>query len=499
MQNKTLNMSEWFYLTLSVCLTAGISLILAKSIISIPKNLLCQFKNNHLNCHNKLISFGEKRLIPTDIEKKITNKSNRIKFHNFKQEGIELFSNKAPANAAEKLENAFNIYHEPETLIYKNNAHSESHSHIQIAVSVPISKNLEIAEEILRGVAQAQDEINQSDNHINGKWLQIGIADDKNDPRFAKEKIAPEVVSNTNILAVVGHNASNVSQAVAEVYEQGKLVMVSPTSYSMNIANYNYNYNSIFKVVPDVNILANALQEFYIKRHPNKHLFICYDSTEYVSQSFKSYFFTSKVNIVSDDDDCNVSSNNFQPATAISQAKNKNADSLLLAASSQKTDSFIQLAKLANQSDIKMALFSSSSLYTPKTLVEGQEAVKDMVLVSPWHPDAFQKNPFFCKAQKLWQEKVNWRTAMAYDATKVIIEGLKRNTNRQELALELHNTSFSVSGATGKISFKSSGERQQRQAFIIKVVEDSHTDTGYDFALIDPIAKNNSGQSCNNQ
>jgi branched-chain amino acid transport system substrate-binding protein len=448
-------------------------------------------KDNRLDCSEQLISFGEKRLIPTNRENKIKDKSARSAFHTHKQKSIEIFNNKAPGNAVEGFKKAFEIYRDPETLIYQNNAEAESQEHIQIAVSVPISQNLEIAEEILRGVAQAQNEINHSDEQINGKWLQVGIADDKNDRVRAKE-IAQEAVSNTNILTMVGHNASNVSQAVAETYDNGRLLMITPTSYAMDIAA---NSTYIFKVVPDVNILANKLNEYYTKINPNKKLFICYDKTENVSRVFNSYFHNSNV---SSNDECNVSKTSFQPQTAISEAKNKKVDNLLLATSVQKIDSFLELVKLAKANNSKIALFGSSTLYTNKTLEKGKEAVKDMILVSPWHPDAFQKNPFLLKAQELWKGKVNWRTAMAYDATKVIIEGLKRNTNRQELQKELHNSNIPVCGATGEISFTSSGERQQQQAFIIKVVEDSRTDTGYDFTLVDPIAKNNFGQSCNN-
>jgi branched-chain amino acid transport system substrate-binding protein len=49
---------------------------------------------------------------------------------------------------------------DPETLIYLNNA-KISQDFFKIAVVVPISSNANIAQEILRGVAQAQDEINQ--------------------------------------------------------------------------------------------------------------------------------------------------------------------------------------------------------------------------------------------------------------------------------------------------------------------------------------------------
>lgn len=491
MLKKKLNQMEWIYLTLSILLTISISLKLASHIVSIPNDFLCQLQNKQLNCTEKLISFGEKRLIPTNRKNQITNKSAISSFRRYKQKGIDSFRNKDTGHAADEFKKAFEIYPDPETLIYQNNADAESQQHIQIAVSVPISQNLDIAEEILRGVAQAQDEINQSDQLINGKWLQIGIADDKNDPKFAEAKIAPEAVNNPNILAVVGHNASIVSQAAARIYNQGELVMITPTSYAMT-ASYYYG----FKVVSNVNILANQLNKYYGETKLNK-LFICYDEDENVSKIFNSYFHHLK-KIVSTDDDCNVSSNNFTTAVAISQAKNNNADSLLLATSVQKINSFIELAKLAKANNSKIALFGSSTLYTHETLAQGKEAVKDMVLVAPWHPDAFPNNPFRLKAQELWKGKVNWRTAMAYDATKVIIEGLKRSTNRQELAAELHRN-IPVCGATGEISFKSSGERRQEQAFIIKVVKDSRTDTGYNFTLVDPIAKNNFGQSCNNQ
>ncbi|MGM3309648.1 ABC transporter substrate-binding protein [Anabaena sp. WFMT] len=133
-------------------------------------------------------------------------------------------------------------------------------------------------------------------------------------------------------------------------------------------------------------------------------------------------------------------------------------------------------------------------MYTDEILSQAKEALKNMVLVTPWHPDAFANNPFPLKAEQMWKRKVNWRSAMAYDATKIIIEGLKRNTNRKELGKELHKN-IPICGATGEISFQS-GERRQQQAFIIKVVEDN--DTGYDF-ILDSTAENNSGKSCNNQ
>jgi branched-chain amino acid transport system substrate-binding protein len=53
---------------------------------------------------------------------------------------------------------------DPESLIYLNNlkATKASENNFSVGVSVPISVNPNVAQEILRGVAQAQDELNTS-------------------------------------------------------------------------------------------------------------------------------------------------------------------------------------------------------------------------------------------------------------------------------------------------------------------------------------------------
>ncbi|MFM8006704.1 MAG: ABC transporter substrate-binding protein, partial [Dolichospermum sp.] len=63
---------------------------------------------------------------------------------------------------------------DPESLIYLNNSLNNSSKYIKIAVSVPIGGNLNVAKEILRGVAQAQDQVNRNSG-INGKLLQVAI------------------------------------------------------------------------------------------------------------------------------------------------------------------------------------------------------------------------------------------------------------------------------------------------------------------------------------
>lgn len=178
-----------------------------------------------------------------------------------KKQGIEEFAKGDYRKASQHFESSLlQQPNDPETLIYLNNAQAGDNA-LKIAVSVPISSNLNVAQEILRGVAQGQDEINQQGG-INGQKLQVEIIDDRNDPEIAKQ-VAKNLVSDPQVLAVVGHNASNASLAAAPIYQQGKLVMVSPTSLANNLSGMG---NYIFRTVPTSKIMAEALADYVARR-----------------------------------------------------------------------------------------------------------------------------------------------------------------------------------------------------------------------------------------
>ena len=82
-------------------------------------------------------------------------------------------------------------------------------------------------------MAQAQ-EINQQEG-IRGKQLLIQIISDDNDPTVVRE-IAPQLVADSQILAVIAHNDSNASLAGSDIYQEQGLVMISPTSSSTKLS-----------------------------------------------------------------------------------------------------------------------------------------------------------------------------------------------------------------------------------------------------------------------
>ncbi|HAX78570.1 MAG TPA: ABC transporter substrate-binding protein [Cyanobacteria bacterium UBA11372] len=395
-----------------------------------------------------------------------------------KEAGVKAFAQGDIYTAISQLESSLKKKrNDPETWIYWNNAKAGENNPLKIGVSVPIGGNLNIAKEILRGVAQAQDEANNTGG-INGMLLQVEIANDDNDPSIVK-KIAEKWVKDTKILAVVGHNTSNATLAGAPIYQQGNLVMISPTSNAKKLSGFG---SYIFRTIPSISSEAEVIASYAIKKNRLSKLAICADSQAEASQSFKEELIAAvdneggKISQIA----CDFSDPSFNPGGAISQAVSDGAEGLVLAASVDKIKRSLDIIR-ANKG--RLSLMANSTLYTIDTLKLGQAEANEMVLAAPWHPQAIPDNPFPQNARKYWGGDVNWRTALAYDATQAIIAGLKQDNTRQGLGKALSSSQFSANGAMGKIQFLPSGDRNA-SSILVKIQPGQSSGTGYDFAPV---------------
>ncbi|MFN6571643.1 caspase, EACC1-associated type [Dendronalium sp. ChiSLP03b] len=363
---------------------------------------------------------------------------------------------------------------DPEALIYLNNTKARQQGErLKIAVSVPIGTNRNVAQEMLRGVAQAQDEINNNGG-IKGKALEVAIANDNNNPSKAAQ-LATEFVIDTHILAVVGHNSSNASLSAAPVYQKDGLVMISPTSYAQNLTSIG---NYIFRTAPSVKSIADSVSNYAIKKAGKSNFLICVDYQGIDNQSFNSEFVRAikaaggQINST----ECDISARDFNPSAVISQAVGSGANGLVLGLYIDKIKQGLAVAQ-SNQG--QLTVFGSPTLFTDETLKEGR-GIDGLIISAPWYPAAFPNNIFVQKAQRLWGATVNWRTATAYDATLAIVKGLEQTNRRDELQRVLHSPSFSVDGATGKIQFLPSGDRTNNPIFLVKVQRKASADE-YEF------------------
>jgi branched-chain amino acid transport system substrate-binding protein len=373
-----------------------------------------------------------------------------------KQAGVRAFAKGDYQTASQKFQASLQQKrNDPEAMIYLNNATANANhaASLKIAVSVPIGSNPNVAQELLRGVAHAQDEINLRGG-INRKLLQVQIVSDDNDPNIVKE-VATILAKDSSILAVIGHNASNASLAAAPIYQQEKLVMVSPTSFANDLSGLG---SYIFRTVPNISVMAAPLAEYVVKTAGKTDVAICFDSQAPDNLSFKNEFVAALPAAGGKfvPSDCDFAAPNFNAESAIADAVSKGAKALMLAPHIDRIDRAIYTASINRG---KLPLYGSTTMYTFQTLKNGQKSVEGMILPVPWHSETNPGSNFPIDARRRWKGVVNWRTAMSFDATQAVIAGLKQSNTREGLQQALRNPNFAALGASEDIRFLPTGDR----------------------------------------
>jgi branched-chain amino acid transport system substrate-binding protein len=395
-----------------------------------------------------------------------------------RQRGIEAMAanNYAAAIAAFEASLA-SRRNDPESLIYLNNARIGSGLAHTIAVSVPIANATNIALEILRGVAHAQNQINQAGG-INGIPLKVTIASDDNDPEVAKA-IAQALVNDAEILGVIGHYSSSTTLAAATVYETGQLVMLSPTSTAVALSDAG---DYIFRTVPSDRLAANTLADYMLNQKQYQRVAVFYSAASTYSQSIKSEFTTAVLTdggeVVAEFD---LSQSSFNANQAVQLSQQQGAEVLMLAADVDSQNQSLQVIA-ANQR--QLPLMGGDDLYSPQILQLGGDNTLEMVVSVPWHVLSHLDSPFTETSRMLWGGDVSWRTAMAYDATQSLIAALGQASTRQGIQQALSTAGFQVTGATSEVKFFPSGDRNQ-PAQLVKIAVGQRSGYGHDYVPVE--------------
>ncbi|MEB3279996.1 MAG: ABC transporter substrate-binding protein [Lyngbya sp.] len=455
----------------SLAIVGFFSFILYQILVEKPQNIIPPKTENK-------ISQGEKLQIPSNVNPA-------------KEAGILDYNNRDYRGAIENFIRALNQNpNDPETLIYLNNAiiqqkvKTNTGKKVEIGVSVPISSEPNVSQEMLRGVAQAQTEINCgleevyqaiselqtqfncSKGIINETFLMVTIADDEYDPKVA-EKVAEAFVNNQNILGVIGHYSSDMTLKAGEIYDKHRLVAISPTSTSVNLSNFS---RYVFRTVPSDRVAAQQLFQYMRQQlGQDTKVAVAYVSGNAYSESLSNEFeellypnsFVQK---------CDLSSRVFSAADCVEKAKDQGAEVLLLVPATDET--LTKAIGIINNTNGDLQLLGGDSVYSFRTLKDaGEEAFNgNLTIAIPWHrsPDS----EFSQQAQRFWKGSVNWRTATSYDAAKAMIEALiesRGNFSRIQLYQKLSSSNFVAPGAEGEISFESSNDLKSTKSVLVEV------------------------------
>jgi branched-chain amino acid transport system substrate-binding protein len=461
-------------------LLAGLLTLLTLATIVVAMIVFFQVPQNiTLYVEGDKLSWGEEFLTPVD------QKCKPLK------DAATLAYNKQPPDYGSAKMNYSKYVKEckdaSEAQIYLNNATAMlSTNPMKIAVAVPISRPDGIcdSQEILRGIAIAQDEWNIKDRF---KKLLVGIVDDgysssstgcgatiksdnnetgscgvdhnQGECKIAYDS-AKKLVDEKDILGVIGHFSSDATESAAKIYNH-KLVAISPTSTAIRKNSEKENEkdaiilnSNIFRTAPDNSIaVENLTNKIPVKV---KKIAIVYEGEGRYSRLFKENFtkyFSGKqgkgaiINSEVEDllNPCNFSiSRGFDAKKCLKDATGQGANALLLIPTTKNANKIAEILKANSESSSQLDLLGSDSMYKEQFIKgDNQNRVEGMLMAVPWNrkddPCEVNSNRLECKAARLIDAqnkpfsplKISWRTATAYDTTQILLEGLMQTADQK--------------------------------------------------------------------
>ncbi len=252
---------------------------------------------------------------------------------------------------------------------------------------------------------------------------------------------------------------------------QDKLVVISPSSASNEIDDLKYQ---VYRTVPSNNDTAKILYNYatnILQQQSEIRAFVMYDNDDSYSKSLKDAFkkllpkqaYTSELDL------------NHSDIDSVRFDKNQVNILLLIPSPNEATlnKAFKVVRKMSEIASNKPIFLSAATMYEYKIIKNVGEAAQksNLVLAVPWHRSAKSGSQNFENdADKLWPSlKISWRTAMAYDAMKAVIEGLKNIPSRSQITRENLKIEFSkmlvenqdiANGASAPVIFTDKGSRK---------------------------------------
>lgn len=372
--------------------------------------------------------------------------------------GIKAFKQEDYGAAVTAFQRAMNAdRNDPEVVILHNNAKARQQGNpLTLAAVVPVENNMNSAEEILRGIAQAQQQFNDNGG-VGGRLLEIVIANDGNQADMAIQ-VARQLKDDPSVLGIIGHNSSSATQAGLSIYAQSDLAVVSPTSSSNDLKN-----SSFYRTLPSDSATGEKLAQYVRDSLNLSRVVIFYTADSSYSNSLTSAFEANFAGTVTKKVDISNSNSNLNPGIEISSSVFQDrAEAALLFPSTKYTPVAVELAQ-ANFSlpaEQRLQLLGGDSLYAGTILTAGGEAVEGLTLAVPWFAKSSRSQNFTKRGEEQWGGMVNWRTAMSYDATQALIETFDANSNRASVLAGLQQINVPANETSGREVKFSSGERQ---------------------------------------
>jgi branched-chain amino acid transport system substrate-binding protein len=320
---------------------------------------------------------------------------------------------------------------------------------VKIGLSAPLTGDwAEYGNDFKRSVTLVIDKINKAGG-INGKKLELVIADSRGD---AKESvlIAEKFVADPAVIAQIGDFSSSSTMAAATVYEQAKMVQISPTASHQD---WTKKGEFMFRVVATQGYEGPYNARWAVNDLKKKKIATIYINNDWGVDANK-YFVGEARKLgaeIAAEEAFTPGEKDFN--AIISKLKRLEPD--LVYMPTFYAD-FTAIMNQAERARFKPTVLANSSLFSVKTLEMGGKAVEGtMIPVNYFSSDPRPAAQNFTKDYKaLYGADPNQFAALAYDAAGLLTAALKAvGTDSRAKVREGLLGLKGYEGATGPISY----------------------------------------------
>ena len=328
-----------------------------------------------------------------------------------------------------------------------------------IGYQMPLSGDRSQYGEAFRNSAEIKLKAFNAAGGVDGTPVEIVYEDSKNDPKEAIA-IARKFADNPKILGVLGDFSSTVSMAAAEVYAKAGVPQLSQTASHPDYTKISkWQFRNITTQAYEGPFVADWMRGTGAKTVAI--IAIQNDWGISAAENFETAF-KAKGGKVTATEYFNPGTRDFRSIlTKIGRSK---PDAIYLCMFYEEGASALQQAKQLN---VKSAMFSTSSLYSPKLIELGGDAVDGLRMASTFVPENPAKNvqTFVSEYKSNYGDAPNMFAAQAYDAVGIMLDALKTagpKATRADLRDALAKTD-DYPGVTGKTSFDPETREPQKE------------------------------------
>lgn len=345
---------------------------------------------------------------------------------------------------------------------------------IKIATVSPLSgAQAGMGEPIKLGAQMALEE-RVAEFEALGFKLELAPQDDQADPKVGVA-VAQKMITDKDILAVVGHLNSGVAIPASEVYVKDNLCQVSPAN--TNPAVTDRRLPVVNRIVSRDDIQGPVGAEYAVKTLGAKAVFVIHDKTTYgqgIADEFKAQAEKLGAKVVGYE---GITAGESDFSAVLNKAVAAKPDFIYFGGMYPEGS---LLAKQAKEKGLKAYFMGPDGMYDPKVIEIAGEAAKGVFCTS------VAGDVTLTEAGKAWAQKYQEKfgappgsfAAYGYDAMNVALEGIKKaiennggkKPSRQQVC-EAVRAIQGFKGVATNVSFDDKGDNKDAKVFVYEFKE----------------------------